>query len=152
MSRGKRTDGKRPLRGAAKHGAALGAVRRPKAMELRLQGKTYAEIGEALGISEKNAWRHVQKAMQSCDAEAAAGVETLRKLGARRLDALLVKLWPAVEDGDPKAITAAVQIEKRRAELLGLDMPKKHALTDEEGKSVLPFSVVRAILGATEPA
>jgi hypothetical protein len=103
--------------GAARTHAAIGAARQAEALRLRLEGKTCAAIGQALGISEKNAAKHVRNALRVRSDYA----ELLRVLEDARLDRLLEAVWPGVEEGDIHAVVVALGISKRRAALWGLD-------------------------------
>lgn len=142
---------RKPLRGAAKLSATLGMIRRPEALVMRLEGKTYAEIGRALGIAEKNAWRYVQQALAEHAEAQEEHVAHVRALQDRRLDALLTYLWSAIQQSDPRAVQVAVAIEKRRAELLGLDAPKKLEHTGKDGAPLLSLEAVRAVVKAATP-
>lgn len=100
-----------------------------KALELRRQGKSYAEIARELGYSSgSGAHNAVKKALRKTLKEPA---DELRKLENARLDAMLVGLWPGIEKGDPKAVTAAVKISDRRAKLNGLDAPAEVDVTSK---------------------
>jgi DNA-binding CsgD family transcriptional regulator len=98
-----------------------------KALELRIAGGTYRQIGAQLGVSEKTAYYDVQTELGRLDAVAKQRAERLRDLEARRLDMLTVALAAGIRMGDPRAIGAAVRIMERRARLFGLDAPVKIA-------------------------
>lgn len=133
---GKPTAGKR--RGAAKKNAAVGQVRQVAALQLRLKGLSCREIGERLGISEKNAWKHLRNALAAKD----EAVQDLRHLSSRRLDHMLQKLWPRIGKGDPRSVMAGVAVEKRRAALFGLDAPQQLELTG------MPLAGATVLFGA----
>ena len=63
----------------------LATARRVRALELRLQGRTYREIGAVLGCNPATAYRATQKALRLTLAEPA---EELRTLELVRLDRL----------------------------------------------------------------
>ena len=99
----------------------IAAERRRRAMELRLTGASYAEIGDELGISRQAATRHVYKACEKLEAETAKKAEKYLKLELLRLDELLRAVWPQAEAGDVKAVDRVLKIMAHRARLLGLD-------------------------------
>ena len=53
------------------------------------------------------------------------GTEAVRQLEIQRLDQMLFPIWQQVISGDVQAITTALRIQERRANLLGLDAPKQ---------------------------
>lgn len=120
--------------------------RRNKAMRLRAEGLSYVEIADQLGYaSGPNASKDVSRALLACAREASAEV---RQIELARLDILWTKAMQILcrrhvtvsqgrvvtRDGEPviddmpalAAIDRLVKIQKRRAELLGLDAPLKH--------------------------
>lgn len=103
---------------------SLGALRRAdhvkRIVQLRQQGRSYRGIAEELGLAVATVHGHMQRAMARLPAPDA---ELHRREGLDRLDAAIDGLWPSVATGDPKAVYAMVQVEARRASLLGLDMP-----------------------------
>lgn len=117
---------------ATRRNAQIGEVRQAEAVKLRLTGLSCREIGERLGISEKNAWKHLRNALAAKGEER----EESRTLMVARLDAILAKLWPQIDDS-PAAATAAIAIEKRRADLLGLDAPKRTETTGPDGGPIV---------------
>lgn len=92
-----------------------------KAVELRKQRYTYAEIGEEIGRSRSAACRMVQKELAKAaeDRKNEAGV--LLDLELAELDALAKKAWKFVEGGSETAIDRALRINESRRKLLGLD-------------------------------
>lgn len=102
--------------------------RQRQALELRLGGASYAAIASALGYaSTSGAVKAIDSAINRTLEEPA---EKVRKLELRRLDAMLLALWPKVKNGDEAAITAALRVMHRRAQYLGLDAPTKIDLVE----------------------
>ena len=96
--------------------------KRQRALKLRLAGKTYDEIGKALGIDKSTAWDAVQSAISAIPNEAAAEV-LAQELS--RLDRMLGGVWVKAASGDVDAVRAMLAIMARRAKYLGLDAPTK---------------------------
>jgi hypothetical protein len=95
--------------------------------ELRLQGKTLQQIAaimtaEGCPMSKDTVDRRI-KAEMKIRIEPLA--DELRALEMDRLDRYLDKLEPRIEQGDDKAIHAAIRIMERRAKYLGLDAPER---------------------------
>jgi hypothetical protein len=93
-----------------------------EALRLRSLGHTYREIADRLGINTSTAYRRVQNALGAIPADE---VDSLRKLESERLDALQVAIWDKAINGDLRSVDRVLSIMKRRAQLLGLDVPRK---------------------------
>lgn len=94
-----------------------------EAINYRRMGMTYSDIAKTLGYADHvGALRAVKRGMRKALQEPA---DELRELEAARLDRAQEKIWPKVEEGDVRAITALLRIMERRAKLLGLDAPLK---------------------------
>lgn len=98
------------------------AERQGRALELRLAGWTYAQIGAELGISQPAAFKLVNRALQQIRAKAAETSEEVLALELQRLDRWLQVADRAVHDGDVNAVAHCLRIQERRAKLLGLDV------------------------------
>jgi hypothetical protein len=120
--------------------------REARMLELRRDGRSYTEIGEAFGISRQVATRIIQRGMDRIVREPA---ELVKVMDLERLDQLQVEALavlrrrhvavsggkivrgddgqPLVDDGPVlAAIGKLLDIQARRARLLGLDAPNKH--------------------------
>ena len=101
-------------------------VRELKALDLRLAGASYRQIGVQLSVSHVQAFRDVQRVLREIAKEPALEVRAV-ELG--RLDKLMLAHWPRAIRGDVKATTLVLQIMDRRVRLLGLDSPQKIDIT-----------------------
>jgi transposase len=102
------------------------------ALDLRKRGKTYREIGEALGVSHVTAYEWVGSALTATLREPS---EAVRQIEAERLDALIKAIWPgATRENNPDydAVDRVLKVMDRRAKLLGLDAPTKHVVETEK--------------------
>jgi len=63
-----------------------------KALDRRIAGATYAQIGQQLGVSEKTAYVDIQDKLGRLHAVMKKKAERLRDLESRRLDSLQVAL------------------------------------------------------------
>jgi len=106
---------------------AVKRERAVKALDLRIAGATYRQIGAQLDVSEYTAYHDVQDELGRLDATLKEKAERLRDLEARRLDALTVSLHAGIRAGDPRAVLAMVRVMDRRAKLFGLDAPTRIA-------------------------
>lgn len=102
------------------------AERQRQALELRKAGVDYRAIGERLGYSTAGAHKAVMTALKAITKEPA---EEVLDLELRRLDAMLVGLWPKAVKGDTWAVDRVLAIMDRRARYLGLDAPTKTQTT-----------------------
>lgn len=96
------------------------ALRANQALMFRATGAKYPAIARQLGFSSvEDARLAVVAALADQRAEAA---DTLRELSNLRLNTAIMAIWKAVEDGDLRAVDRLVQLEKRIAELWGLNI------------------------------
>lgn len=118
------------------------AERRRQAVNLRMGGKTFEEIGQVLGITKQSAYGLVVTALDHITAETAESAEQLRRLELERLDFMRNAIWGSVIKGDMQAVDRALRIGKRVSELLGLDAPTKTDLTT--GGETLNIKIIKA--------
>ncbi len=104
---------------------------RDEALELRKQGLTYQAIATAMGISKTRAHELVQEALKDLRENNREKASQIRDLIAGRLDAMLEKLWPKRDN--PRHADTILRIEKQRAELFGVEAPKRLRLGGEGG-------------------
>lgn len=94
-----------------------------KALELRKAGATYETIAQMMGYSSKStAFNAVNRLMTSTKRE---GSREAFEMELRRLDDLLMALWPAARQGELPAIDRTLRIMESRRKLLGLDAPER---------------------------
>jgi hypothetical protein len=93
--------------------------RQRSALELRKAGATFEAIARQLGYASGSGAQKAVRAALKITLRAPAA--ELRDLECERLDALLLGLWQRAAAGDEKTARVAIQISKRRSELLGLD-------------------------------
>jgi hypothetical protein len=104
-------------------GGSIAARERERvAVTLRIEGLTYAEIGDQLEISDRMASRIVNRAINRVLREP---VGQLIDLESARLDALWAAMWPRALAGSARHAEVCVRISERRSRLLGLDQPAK---------------------------
>ena len=104
--------------------------RRRRALELRMQGLTLAEIADEVGYaSPSGAYAAVKRAL---DAETFDEAAEFRKLHVARLEALIVGIWDLAREGKLGAVDRVLNLLKREAKLLGLDLsPQSHEPPEE---------------------
>lgn len=103
-------------------------IRARKALELRAEGKSYQEIADLLGYSNRGtAYRTIHRALAH---EVTAPARELINLELQRLDAIQEAHWAIAttpgrgKDGimsQTRAATVVLRVQQRRAKLLGLD-------------------------------
>ena len=96
-----------------------------RALELRKRGLNYTQIGKKLGCHRSTACRYVLSELENLADKCREEAVHVRDLELQRLDALYLKAWEAVEEGDLPAIDRCLRIMERRAKLLGLDAAEK---------------------------
>jgi len=131
------------------------AERRKFVLNLRQSGATYPQIAEQAlrhfgkdklprGWDERYAYKDVKRELDKMRDEMAEATEQIRELELMRLDRMMLALWSQAINGHQGAVDRILRIMKRRADLTGLDAPKKidHSvdlsnLTDEELDAII---------------
>ena len=105
------------------------AEKQRRALQLRNVGIGYDRIADELGYSDKSgAWRAVDAAVKRSIVEPAEHQRVIMAL-QRVMDAI-------IRDGYLDQVANLIRIEKRRAELFGLDAPKGYQITGADGGPV----------------
>lgn len=118
-----------------------------KALELRMEGKTFEAIASELKYNSKQAAYDAVK--RSLDAITREPAQELLKLELERLDVLWGIQYLNAQAGDVQAMAACMKIMERRARLLGLDAPEKKEVTGKDGAPLMTGPIV--IGGPGEP-
>ena len=106
------------------------SARRRRALALRLQGLTFAEIADQVGYaSPSGAYAAVKRAL---DAETFDEVAEFRKLHIARLEVLIAGIWNMAREGKLGAVDRVLDLLKQEARLLGLDLPPQSHEPPEE--------------------
>lgn len=96
--------------------------RQAQAVHLRRHGFSYQRIADTLGYGSKaSAYKAVRTALDEVVRESAYD---LLALETERLNYMLTRIWPQVEQGDLHAVDRALKILTEEAKLYGLyDLP-----------------------------
>ena len=98
-----------------------------RAMALKLAGASYAQIADNLGYADSSgAYKAVSRGMKNSLQESAGD---LRKIHYGRLEHMLMLVWPAVNQGDSRAVNSALQVMDRMERLYGLNEAQKVDIT-----------------------
>ncbi len=119
--------------------------RRKTALQLRIEGKTFEQIGRALGITKQSAHESVGRELELAARDTRAHAQHALQLELDRVDFVLRSLTPAVVRADPKAAQAYLKAMERRSKLLGLDKPERHEVATVGASDP---STIHARLGA----
>jgi hypothetical protein len=107
------------------------AEKQRRALELRNLGVDYDRIASELGYKDRSgAWRAVKAALDRAVVEPA---QEMRVMQSSRLDLLTRRAMEAVLAGQLDQIPNVLRVEKRRAELWGLDAPKAVEVSGADG-------------------
>jgi hypothetical protein len=126
-----REDGRLNNPGSARH--LLARIREERTLDLRLAGKSYAEIGRELGVTDVCAYQAAMRVLDRFNSELKEKAPQARRVELERCRKLLSYAWKDAQAGEPKSILAALKISERIARLLGLDAPTKIAGMGEDG-------------------
>ena len=116
-------------------------------MALAQGGATVRQIGKELGIHYATVARDIKSSLKASMASRPE-TEQYRELHRVRLERLLVTWWPRALD-NASGLDRVLQILRRQAQLLGLDMPQQIDFTSPEGSkpdlSMLTDADVKAL-------
>ena len=116
-----------------------------KVVELRMAGLTFDRIAAEVGYKDRSGSKRAYDV--ALERWAVESVEQQRIIQSARLDRLFYEAFSqAVASGDLNAIDRCLKIEKRRAELWGLDAPRQHELTGPGGAALAVRTDVGEIL------
>ena len=85
-----------------------------------MQGLTYKEIGEVVGLAPSTVGEHIETARKVATEEMKDLAKQLRLIEDGRLEAATDALWDAVESGDTKAVDSWIKVHGARVKLWGL--------------------------------
>jgi hypothetical protein len=103
------------------------ARRGTEALELRLAGHSYAEIGGRMGVSAPRAFKLVSDELARLNGRRAEAAAEVTRVELERLDRLLAAVWPKAVQGDLPSMDRVLSIMQRRARLLGIDLADRQA-------------------------
>ena len=152
--------------------------RQRQAVDLRLQGLSYQQVGDELGIGKQEAYNLVSRALKQNRKELAESVEDVREMELAKLDKLDRKLWELLDQGGGELVTTEegigaqgpiskvrvqrpgiggvidrlLAVQKRRADILGLDSASKHEVTGPEGGPIQLTDIARIVKRGDEAA
>jgi len=110
------------------------AERKRQALDFRMAGFTFQQIGDKLGITKQAAHHLVVEALEETRAKIAESSEQVMQMELDRLDSLWRTVYPQAKQGNLGAIDRSLRIMERRARLLGLDAPAKTDVTSKGEK------------------
>lgn len=114
---------RRPGRGQGQQEAAH--VRDNQALELRMAGASYQQVGDALGINKGEAHHAVHRALARDDERTQPLRDEYRNLQLARTERLIRTHWTHAIEGDLDHSKHVLTLMERQARLLGLDAPKQ---------------------------
>lgn len=110
------------------------ALRQRTAFMLRSEGRTFEEVGQALGISAGHAAMDVKNHVRKLQRVGILDPVAERFSQLTRIDHMLVKYFSMALDGDYDAANIYLALENRRSKLLGLDQPIKMKIDHKHKK------------------
>ena len=132
------------------------ARRRHELSQLVAQGvRRHADLAERLGVSERTVQRDLADLERVYTQSAADQMVEIqdreRMISWQRIEDAVQELQPMIQNPRTRiqALRLLKELEERRAKLLGLDMPTKHAATDPTGQREyggIPVELKRELL------
>ncbi len=117
------------------------AAKRKEALELRINGATYEQIGARMTCSSMSAHRYVNEALKDIPADRA---KQLREIEEGRLDLLTVRLNNERREKGADRVRidlALLKVSESRRKLLGLDAPTRNEHTGKDGGAIITTAV-----------
>ena len=122
---------------------ALASARRAHAIRLVTEGKTYQQVADQMGYSNRGTVHRLVRT--ALEAQTIDSVTELRQLESDRLDALLYSVWDRAMAGDLNAVRVATGVVMARVKLFRLDATA--AQPTATGRTVVLLPEERAALG-----
>ena len=117
------------------------AKRRHELSQLISQGvRRHADLAQRLGVSERTVQRDLAELERIYTERGADQIVEIqnreRMVSWQRIEDAIQELQPMIQNPRTRiqALRLLKELEERRAKLLGLDMPTKHAATDPTGQ------------------
>ena len=100
--------------------------------EMRCKGRTYNQIGKALGLTEKCVWQIINNYVKRQERELDERSDRVRRFELERLDLMYRALQEKIIAGDPIAIEKGLKIMQQREKYIpGLGEPEKILLGED---------------------
>lgn len=112
-----------------------------EALGFRIQGHSYPAIARRMNIATETAYNYINDALEKSGRLRADRIEIERELSAMQIDEAITYLWAKIKEGDPSAFMALVRGNQRKADLYGLDAPKRVAPTTPDGSQAWTVTV-----------
>lgn len=94
-----------------------------KALDLRKAGKSYVDIGKALGISATKAFGIIRSELHNLNDRKSSTAEEILRLEIERCYELIQSLWP--RKSEPRTAEVILKTIERISKFYGLDKPLK---------------------------
>lgn len=121
--------------------AVVATEQRARAIKLRGQGMSFAEVADAMDLKTASAaQRLVVAALADFRPE---NIEDERALQVARIDMAVAKLWTRADMGDVDALDKIRGWEQMRVKILGLEAPTRtHATVEVDARAEVKIEVV----------
>jgi hypothetical protein len=109
------------------------AKRRKIVFDMRVSGKSYRQIGKALGISQVTVYKDIMFITQKMEEKTIGIAQKDRQIELTRLDKMYNSLEPGLRRGDHFAIDRALKIMAQRAKYIpGYEEPNKLQISGDK--------------------
>jgi hypothetical protein len=125
-----------PITGRGAQGArsALATLRRKQIVELRLQGATFEQIAQTIGISAQACWKLFDQAMQAESKSMGLSADRYRAINVKRYEAIILANWG--KRAEPPNAAVLLKAMEQQAKLLGLVVDRIDLRADVQQTSV----------------
>lgn len=123
------------------------AIKVEEAFQLRVQGLSFAQIGEQLGIAAKTANLWVREAVKEHQWAAEEAAMEHRQAAIERNQALIKTLYEKAKDGDYASVDRMLRVQEQTLALVGANAPTKVEATGLLGLATLSEDHLRTLVG-----
>lgn len=120
---------RKPNAPATTKGEARKVAREDKAFELLTEGKSMAQVAEAIGVQTPTAVEYVHRAMERRKNITGERADLLREVHHERYEGIVRVLWGPAMSGSIEAIRELVKVLAEQAKLWGLALKPPDAET-----------------------
>lgn len=91
------------------------------ALQMRIEGMTYKEIGEALGVATSTAFKYIQKSLREMEWERDEEAANYRRIVLERNETMIAGLLPEAQSGSHRAVDQVLKVQEQTMDLLGIE-------------------------------
>ncbi len=130
----------------------VSVTKRNQAVDLKIRGYSYREVGAEMGISRQAAQQLVAKELANLTDVTREQIAGERQLEVARTEVMIKKLWPKAFPADNSidydGVRSILRCMERKQKLLGLEAPQKHTVDmgHLQGQAALMVEMITRVI------